>query len=245
MKKLVIVVTLLLASAAPGFAQITVIDPASIQQQIKQLIQMQQQLVQLQKAYALYQQQYNLLQSEAQSLSGLQNRYKYSFSNWQQYTTGNQYGNTGTFANAINSGQASAIQAGYRQIVPVVQPVDVTVTQQGQQNYRQQYGLMQLQDASIMNAMKAAGDTRTNLQQSAQTLTQLESDATNPALQSDKQVAQKTLVAILLMIRNVQDTNRMLESSINMQLQQLAQQRADRGRGMNQVAADRQALGAK
>jgi hypothetical protein len=244
MKKLTILLMLLLAAAAPGFAQIAVIDPASIRQEIQQLLQMQKQLVQLQQMYSLYQQQYNLINQEAQSIQGLQARYRYTFSNWQQFATGNQYGNTGTFANAINSGQASAIQAGYRQIVPVVQPVDITATQQSQQTWRQQYGLMQLQDASIMNAMKAAGDTRTNLQQSAQTLTQLESDATNSSLQSDKQVGQKTLIAILLMIRNLQDTNRMLEANMNMQLQQLAQQRFDRGQELNQAATDRKSLGA-
>jgi hypothetical protein len=92
--------------------------------------------------------------------------------------------------------------------------------------------------------MKAAGDSRTNISKNAQTLSQLESDATNPAMQSDKAVAQKTLVAILLMIRNLQDTNRMLEANINMQIQLLAQQRFDRGRDLNQAAGDRQALGA-
>ncbi|HET6844849.1 MAG TPA: hypothetical protein VFK06_24680 [Candidatus Angelobacter sp.] len=245
MKKLALVVILLLASAAPGFAQLTVIDPASIQKQIQQLIAQNKQLVQLQQTYSLYQQIYSLQQQEAQSLQGLQSRYRYTFSNWQQFAAGNQYGNTGTFATGINSGQPSAVQAGYRQIVPVVQPVDITATPQAQQAWRQQYALTQLQDASIMNAMQAAGSTRTNLQQNAQTLMTLEADATNSALQSDKQIAQKTLVAILFMIRNLQDTNRMLEASINMQIQQLAQQRADRGQELNQAASDRKALGAK
>jgi len=245
MKKLALVLTLLLASAVPGLAQITVIDPASIRQQVQQLLQLQKQLVQLQQMYALYQQQYNLLNQEAQSLQGLQNRYRYTFSNWQQFAVGNQYGNTSTWANGINSGQANSIQAGYRQLISPVQPVDITVTTQGQQNWRQQYGLLQLQDAAVMNAIKAAGDTRTNLQQNARTLSQLESDSTNPALQSDKAIAQKTLVAMLLMIRNLQDTNRMLEANINIQSQILAQQRWDRGRDLNQTATDRQALGAK
>ncbi len=240
MKKLALLLALLLASAVPSFSQFAVIDAASIKQQIQQLLQMQKELVQLQQMYALYQQQYNLLNQEAQSLQGLPSRYRYTFSNWQQFATGNQYGNTNTFANAINSGQATAIQTGYRQLVATVKPVDVTITPQAQQDWRQQYGLLQLQDASIMNAMKATGDTRTNLQQNAQTLTQLEADATNPALQSDKAVAQKTLVAILLMIRNLQDTNRMLEANINLQLQQAAQQRWDRGRELNAQALDRQ-----
>jgi hypothetical protein len=244
MNKLAAILALLVASAVPGSAQLTVIDPASIRQQIQQLVTQNKQLVQLQQSYALYQQIYALQQAESQSLNGLNSRYRYTFSNWQTFAAGNQYSNTGTFASSMNSGEAAQIQAGYRQLVNVVKPVDITVTNQGQQNWRQQYGLLQLQDASIMNAMKAAGDSRTNISQNAQTLSQLESDATNPAMQSDKAVAQKTLVAILFMIRNLQDTNRMLEANINMQIQLLAQQRFDRGRDLNQAAADRQALGA-
>jgi hypothetical protein len=238
MKKMLLVAALLLAVASPATAQITVIDPASINQEIKQLIQMQQQLVQLQKAYALYQQQYNLLQSEAQSLTNLPTRYRYTFANWQQYAASNQYGNTGTWASAINSGQPSAIQSGYRQLVGVVQPVDVTITPQDQQDWRQQYGLLQLQDASIMNAMKAAGDVRTNSQTNAQTLSQMEQDAHNPNT-SSKTLQQQTLIALLFMIRNLQDTNRMLEASINLQIQHEAQQRWERGRELNAGATNR------
>jgi predicted Abi (CAAX) family protease len=188
---------------------------------------------------------YQLQQQEAQAILSLPTRYRYALAGWQQYAASNQYGNTAAWATAINSGQPGAIQSGYRQLIGIVKPVDVTLTQTGQKNWRQQYGLLQLQDASIMNAIKAAGDTRTNFQNNLQTLTQLESDSTNPSLQSDKQIAQKTLIAMLLMIRNLQDTNRMLEAQINLQAQQLAQQRLDRGRALNQTASDRQALGAQ
>jgi lipopolysaccharide export LptBFGC system permease protein LptF len=241
MKKLVLALTLFFASAVPGFAQLgsgIVFDPRNLGQSIKNFQELQEQLQQLRQQYAL-------LLSEAQSIQTLPNRYRYTFSNWQQFAAGNQYGNTGTWANAINSGQAATIQAGYRQLIAPVQPVDITTTQRGQQDWRQQYGLLQLQDAAIMNAIKAAGDTRTNLQQSAQALSQLESDATNPGLQSDKAISQKTLIAMLLIIRNLQDSNRMLEANINLQSQILAQQRWDRGRALNQAALDRQGTGTK
>jgi hypothetical protein len=248
MKKIVLLTILLITTAAPSFAQVgggIVFDPRNLAQSIKNYQQLQAQLSQLQQTYNLYRQQYALFLAETQAMQNLPSRYRYTFANWQQFAAGNQYGNTASWANAINSGQASSIQSGYRQLIAPVQPVDITVTQQGQQNWRQQYGLLQLQDAAIMNAIKAAGDTRTNLQQSAQALSQLESDATNAGLQSDKAIAQKTLIAMLLMIRNLQDTNRMLEANINLQAQILAQQRWDRGRALNQTASDRQSLGAK
>src|SRR5437588_11722163 len=155
MKKIVLVAILLLASTVPSLAQITVIDPASIKQQIQQLLQMQKELVQLQQMYALYQQQYNLLNSEAQQLKGLPNRYRYTFANWQQFVAGNQYGNTHTWADGITSGNVNSIQTGFRELLPAIQPIDVTASPQAQKDWRQQFGLIQLQDASLMTGKKA------------------------------------------------------------------------------------------
>src|SRR2546421_2875523 len=130
MKKVLSVAILLLASTAPGSAQIAVVDVASIRQQVQQLLQMQKQLVQLQQMYALYQQQFNLLNAEAQSLKGLPNRYRYTFANWQQFVAGNQYGNTNTWVDRVNSGNINAIQTGFRNLLPAIPPVDVTAAPQ-------------------------------------------------------------------------------------------------------------------
>jgi hypothetical protein len=242
MKKLISVAILLLASSIPGTAQIAVVDVASVRQQVQQLLQMQKELVQLQQMYALYQQQFNLLNAEAQSLKGLPNRYRYTFANWQQFVAGNQYGNTNNWASGITTGDANSIQTGFRNLLPTIQPVDVTATPQAQQDWRQQYGLMQLQDASLMTGMKTIGDLRNNMQQNTRVLAQLEADATSsdPSLQSAKALQQKTLVAMLLMIHTLQDTNRALASSIDLEVQTLAQQRWERGRELNATARDRQ-----
>ena len=242
MKKLISVAILLLASTIPGKAQIAVVDVASVRQQVQQLLQMQKELVQLQQMYALYQQQFNLLNAEAQSLKGLPNRYRYTFANWQQFVAGNQYGNTNNWASGITTGDANSIQTGFRNLLPTIQPVDVTATPQSQQDWRQQYGLMQLQDASLMTGMKTIGDLRNNMQQNTRVLAQLEADATSsdPSLQSAKALQQKTLVAMLLMIHTLQDTNRALASSIDLEVQTLAQQRWERGRELNATASDRQ-----
>jgi hypothetical protein len=242
MKKLISVAILLLATTIPGAAQIAVVDVASVRQQVQQLLQMQKELVQLQQMYALYQQQFNLLNAEAQSLKGLPNRYRYTFANWQQFVAGNQYGNTNNWASGITTGDANSIQTGFRNLLPTIQPVDVTATPQAQQDWRQQYGLMQLQDASLMTGMKTIGDLRNNMQQNTRVLAQLEADATSsdPSLQSAKALQQKTLVAMLLMIHTLQDTNRALASSIDLEVQTLAQQRWERGRELNATARDRQ-----
>jgi hypothetical protein len=242
MKKLISVAILLLATTIPATAQIAVLDVASVRQQVQQLLQMQKELVQLQQMYALYQQQFNLLNAEAQSLKGLPNRYRYTFANWQQFVAGNQYGNTNNWASGITTGDANSIQTGFRNLLPTIQPVDVTATPQAQQDWRQQYGLMQLQDASLMTGMKTIGDLRNNMQQNTRMLAQLEADATSsdPSLQSAKALQQKTLVAMLLMIHTLQDTNRALASSIDLEVQTLAQQRWERGRELNATARDRQ-----
>jgi hypothetical protein len=242
MKKAIIVAILLLGSTVPGIAQIAVVDVASVRQQIQQLLQMQKELVQLQQMYALYQQQFNLLNAEAQQLKGLPNRYRYAFANWQQFVAGNQYGNTSTWANAITRGDPNSVQTGFRNLLPTVQPVDVTASPQAQQDWRQQYGLIQLQDASMMTGMKTVGDLRSNIEQNARILAQLEADTTSsdPSLQSAKALQQKTLVAMLLMIHTLQDTNRALTSSIDLEIQTLAQQRWEKGRELNAAARDRQ-----
>jgi hypothetical protein len=204
---------------------------------------MSQQLTQLQKTFALYQQQFNLLNSEAQSLKSLPTRYRYTFTNWQQFAAGNQYGNTNTWFTGITTGNANAVQTGFRNLLPAIQPVDVTATPQAQQDWRQQYGLIQLQDASLMSGIKAIGDIRTNIQQNANVLAQLEADATStdPTMQSEKALQQKTLIALLLMIHTLEDTNRALTSSMDLQIQTVAQQRWERGRELNAAAKDRQA----
>jgi hypothetical protein len=243
MKKILLLSSILLFTAAPSFAQITVFDPSNLKQQVQELINMSQQLTQLQKTFALYQQQFNLLNSEAQSLKSLPTRYRYTFTNWQQFAAGNQYGNTNTWFTGITTGNANAVQTGFRNLLPAIQPVDVTATPQAQQDWRQQYGLIQLQDASLMSGIKAIGDIRTNIQQNANVLAQLEADATStdPTMQSEKALQQKTLIALLLMIHTLEDTNRALTSSMDLQIQTVAQQRWERGRELNAAAKDRQA----
>lgn len=243
MKKILLLSSILLFTAAPSFGQITVFDPSNLKQQVQELINMSQQLTQLQKTFALYQQQFNLLNSEAQSLKSLPTRYRYTFTNWQQFAAGNQYGNTNTWFTGITTGNVNAVQTGFRNLLPAIQPVDVTATPQAQQDWRQQYGLIQLQDASLMSGIKAIGDIRTNIQQNANVLAQLEADATStdPTMQSEKALQQKTLIALLLMIHTLEDTNRALTSSMDLQIQTVAQQRWERGRELNAAAKDRQA----
>jgi hypothetical protein len=92
--------------------------------------------------------------------------------------------------------------------------------------------LIQLQDASLMTGMKAIGDIRNNIQQNAAALAQLEADAnsTDPNMESTKALQQKTLIAMLMLIHTLQDSNRALTASVDLQVQELAQQRWDRGR---------------
>jgi hypothetical protein len=252
MKKTICIAILLFASTIPSYAQFgggIVFDPKNFNdaiqrhaEQIKQTQQLIQQLRQLQQIYALYQQEFNLLNAEAQQIKGLPSRYRYTFANWQQFVAGNQYGNTNNWATGTTTGDSNSIQNGFRNLLPNIQPVDVTASPQAQQDWRQQYGLIQLQDASLMTGMKTIGDLRNNMQQNARVLTQLEADATStdPTLQSSKALQQKTLISLLLMIHTLQDTNRALASSIDLQVQTLAQQRWERGRELNATARDRQ-----
>jgi hypothetical protein len=263
MKKILLLASLFLIPAAPSFAQLTVNDPANLAQAIKRLeaietqIQNQEKhiliaqqhlettlqiLANAQKQLAFAQSQYGLFTSEYSSLKSLPDRYRYTFTNWQQFAAGNQYGNTYLWTTAVTNGNANSIQTGFRSLLPPIQAVDVAATPQAQQDWRQQYGLIQLQDASLMTGMKAIGDIRNNIQQNTKALAQLEADATStdPSLQSTKALQQKTLIAMLMMIHTLQDTNRALTSSMDLQISALAQQRWERGRELNAAAAARQ-----
>jgi hypothetical protein len=263
MKKMLLLSSILLIAVTPSLAQLTVNDPAGLAQGIKRLealetqIQNQEKhilvaqqhlqttfqiLANAQKQLAFAQSQYGLFTSEYQAIKSLPTRYRYTFTNWQQFAAGNQYGNTNTWFNGVTTGNANSVQTGFRNLLPAIQPVDVTATPQAQQDWRQQYGLIQLQDASLMSGMKAIGDIRTNIQQNAKVLAQLEADATStdPTMQSEKALQQKTLIAMLMMIHTLEDTNRALTSSIDVQIQALAQQRWERGRELNAAAKDRQ-----
>lgn len=247
MKKVFVLAVFLFASWVSSFAQITVIDPASIRQQVQQLINMQRQLIELQKAYSLYQQAYALQQAEAQQLRALPTRYRYTFSNWQQFAASNTYSNTSLWAAGANNGNPGQILSGYRSLVSPVQPVAPSTPNapQAAAEWKQQYGLMELRDATILAAVKTLGDVRTNNLQTAQALTRLEQDSTSsdPSLNSAKALQQKTLVAILLTLRNLQDTNRLLAASLDLQAQEAAQTRFEHGHHMNAGAAIRQSLG--
>src|ERR1700680_2420312 len=179
MKKLFLFALLILGAAAPSLAQIVVNDPSGLAQAIKRLEALERQiqnqekhiliaqqhlqasfqiLANAQKQLAFAQSQYSLFTSEYQSIRSLPNRYRYSFQNWQQFAAGNQYGNTSTWASGVTTGNPNSIQTGFRNLLPPIAPVDVTATPQAQKDWQQQYGLMQLQDASLMTGMKAIGD---------------------------------------------------------------------------------------
>jgi hypothetical protein len=93
-----------------------------------------------------------------------------------------------------------------------------------------------------MTSMKAIGDIRNNIQQNTATLAELEADAnsTDPTMQSTKALQQKTLIAMLMLIHTLQDSNRALTASVDLEIQELAQLRWDRGRELNAAAKDRQ-----
>ena len=235
MKRILFAVVLaVLATAVPAKAQIGVIDISSIRQQIQQLILLRNQLQQM-KA------QYDHLKAEAQSLSNLPTRYRYQLQNWRQFAADSQYGNTGIWAAGANNGIENTVRNGYRALIPTVQAVAPNGRPQDVAVWKQQYGLLQLQDAAAINGVSTAGTVRTNIQQAASAIQQLEADATSAdaALNSQKALLQKQLFATLILLRTLQDTNRLLTASIDLQVQAAAQQRWDRGEAMNTAATIR------
>jgi hypothetical protein len=241
MKKFMLVAVVLLLTAVPSLAQWTVFDPSNYAQALEEVSQLTQQLQQLQQSYNLAMSQYNLLTSQYKQLTNLPSRYQYTFTQWKNLAPANTYGNTQTWTNGLNSGSSNDIATGYRQLVPAVQKKDSTITGTDATEWQQQYGLLEMQDAATLDGAQTVGDVRVNVQNTNTAITSLEKDvmASDPDQTSQAALLQKLNVELVLLVRQMQDTNRLLVAIAQLQLQQQAQARWERGRQLNMAATTR------
>jgi len=236
MKKAVLLLAVITVLTLPSFAQIEVTDPASYAQLVKEVESLQQQLQQLQQSYKLAVTNYNLAVSQAKNLN--MSNYKYTFNSWQNLSSSSTYGNTGTFVSGLNSGSATQIQSGYRQLVPTVTASAPPKNPEKAAQWKQQYGLLETQDATTLASSKTVGDVNTNVSNNASALLKLESDSFSTAADISGAVAvlQKINIALLMQLRQTQDTNRLLVALTQLQLQDAMQKRYELGAEMQTSA---------
>jgi len=221
MKHKIALITLLLAlTVSPAFAQLgggIVFDPTNYKNAVLRYLQLQQQLQQLQQSYNLHMQQYQFIQGQARQLQGMVGRYRAQFSQWQNLTAGNTLGNTNWWLNGVNTGDYGTAKQGYGQVNRSLgSPAGVNTYD----SLKQAYGLEELSDGSTINGMATIGQLRRNAQQLELHIKQLEDDSLSSAPDLNTQIAvlNKINAANVLLVRTMQDTNKLLAALLEQQL---------------------------
>ncbi|HEY6252952.1 MAG TPA: hypothetical protein VI685_23585 [Candidatus Angelobacter sp.] len=218
--RIALIAVLLAAAVTPAFAQFgngIVFDPTNYKNAVLCYLQLEQQLQQLQQTYSLYMQQYQFLRSQAQQMQNMVDRYRAQFAQWQNLTAANTLGNTSWWVSGINSGNYGTAQQGYNQInIPLSAP-PAAIDSQALKNA---YGLEQVSDGSTVTAMATIGQLRNNAQQLELHIKQLENDSLSSAPDVNTQLAvlNKINAANVLLVRTMQDTNKLLASLLEQQL---------------------------
>lgn len=217
--KIAITSLALVLTVSPAFAQFggIVFDPTNYNNAVLRYLQLQQQLQQLQQSYNVHMQQFMFIQSQARQLQNMVARYRAQFSQWQNLTASNTLGNTSGWMGGINTGDYGTAQQGYGQInMPLNSPAGINTND----SLKQAYGLEELSDGSTVNGMVTIGKLRQNAQQLELHIKQLEDDSLSSAPDVNTQIAvlNKINAANVLLVRTMQDTNKLLVALLEQQL---------------------------
>jgi hypothetical protein len=171
-KKLLVgllVVTLCVGSASAqfGFGGI-VYDPTNYHNALLRYFQLQQQLIQLRNSYAQLVSQYQLAVQMAKNLQNMPARYRAQFSRWSNVSALDNYANTSGWVNGANTGQLSAVEAGYQQATTPLATYDPAVlssmANDEARRVKAQYASVELMDGANTNALATIGSIRGNTQ---------------------------------------------------------------------------------
>ncbi len=221
MKRKIALMSLLLAfTMTPVFAQLgsgIVYDPTNYHNAVLRYLQLQKQLQQLQQSYNVHMQQFMFIQSQARQLQNMVARYRAIPALWTNLSAANTLGNTSRWVSGINSGAYTIAQQGYGQVNRSLSDPTGLNTYDG---LKRSYGLEELSDGSTINGMATIGELRNNAQQLELHIKQLEDDSLSSDSDLNTQVAilNKINAANILLVRTMQDTNKLLASLLEQQL---------------------------
>jgi hypothetical protein len=225
------------ASAQFGFG--IVYDPTNYANAVLRYGQLVQQLNQLRQTYAQIVARYNLALRMAQNLQNMPARYRAQFSNWRDVVAPNTYGNTGTWVTGMNTGNAGAITSGYQQAtVPLLQYSGQELndmTPEELDRVKSQYASVELADGANVTSMATIGAIRNDAQNIENQINNLEQDSlsNNPNLNTEIGVLNKINAANVLMLRTLQDSNKLLLSLLEQNVIAAKQQREETTNSIN------------
>ena len=224
---LVLVLCVGTASAQFGFGGI-VYDPTNYHNAVLRYIQLQQQLTQLKNSYAQLVSQYNLALEMAKNLQNMPARYRAQFSQWADTAAQDTYGNTAAWIKDVNSGNvAGGYQQATTQLLPYNPAALSGMAPDELDRVKSQYASVELADGANTTAIETIGAIRGSAQNIQTQIGNLEQDSlsADPNLNTEVSVLNKINAAGVLILRTLQDSNKILASLLEEQTVLAKQQR--------------------
>jgi hypothetical protein len=228
---LVLVMGLCVGTASAQFGFSIVYDPTNYGNALLRYYQLEQHLVQLRNSYAQLVAQYSFAVQMAKNIGNMPARYLAQFSRWRSAHAQDSYGNTGTWVNGINFGEAGAVASGYQQatthLLPYNQAQLSGMNAEELSRVQSQYATVELADGANTTAMATIGTIRGNSRGIQTQIGNLEQDSlsNDPNLNTEVAVLNKINAAGVLTIRTLQDSNKLLASVLEEQIILAKQQR--------------------
>ncbi|MGC1417180.1 MAG: hypothetical protein WA817_17960 [Candidatus Acidiferrum sp.] len=223
-----------------------VYDPTNYHNALLRYYQLQQHLVQLQKTVAKVTSQLNLALKMAQYIHNMPARYEAMFSQWRAFTSGDLYGNTTRWVNAVNGAGAQSVSPAYQQaIVPFLafnQTALKAINPADALQLKSVAASMQLTDGANISALTTVGNIRGNAQTIQQQIANLEQDSFSgdPTLNTEMSVLNKINASSILTLRTMQDANNLRVAALEQQILEAKQQRDSDAANLNYVIQMRQ-----
>ena len=210
------VLVLFAAQSSPAQFGGIVYDPANYKNAVLRYLQLQQQLAQLRQTYTTILQNYQFVQNQARKIQNMA-RYRGVFSQWSRLSAADALGNTDSWVVGANTGDFGTANQGYYKVNAPLSSAGGINTSQSLKNA---YGLEELSDGSTINGMTMIGQLRNNAQQLELRIKQLEDDSlsSDPDLNTQTAVLNKINAANVLLVRTIQDTNKLLVAMLEQQL---------------------------
>lgn len=214
----------MLLGARPAHAQWTVFDPTNYANAVNEFHQLQSMYTTAVETRNEVISAYNLAYQMSRMPQDFAARYKSNFSQWTDLSAPDAYGNTSAWVNALNAGAPSQASQAYKTAIVQVQSYPAgrfsSLDSATQATIANQYATSELAQGTTTSTLATLGTIRSDSEQFARKLANLESDtySTDPNEQTENALLGKINSATLLQIYSQQDTNQILAASVEQQL---------------------------
>jgi hypothetical protein len=228
-KILILLLVLMMATAAPSRAQWVVFDPTNLAVALENLAQLAEEYTQLVQTYRQIRAQYDHWVWMAQRLSpSAFARYRTLANTWRSLAAGNTYSTLDGWLSAVNTG--SDALGGYRRATQLLNTYGAAAGAMPPDAWaraKARYGQVELLDASTAQGLETIGQMRLRAADALRATKALEEDALSASDDLNTMVAvlNKISAAGVLSIRTSQNANQLLISLLESQLVETTRRR--------------------